>query len=130
MKTELLITFDLDEEIEVEILLPVTFTATKGYPATHWDPGYPDAIEDVQFDEKEAIRIVFKNLEENGFDVVVIDSDAILEQIDDFLCNTEVEAKLLDVANQEARDYEDEKAEYRYEEMKDAEIMRGLKWKD
>jgi len=112
MEATILVCFDIDDETEVEILLPVKFTASKGYRATHEDPCCPDEIEDVAYDEKEAVTLVIKSLVDNDM-LVDFDQDAILEQIDDFLADPETESKLMDYANQSALEYEFEKAEYK-----------------
>lgn len=84
--------------ILIEIELPVTFTATKGYPATHTDPACPDEINDIEFDNDEAIKLIEKYLEDN---------------------ESEIEESLFDDANQQAFQYECEKAEYKRDQMMD-----------
>jgi len=112
METTILVCFELDG-YDVEIDLPVTFTPVKGYPQTHWEPGEPDHIDDIDFDEFEALALV-------GEDIgVPFNFDWAIECIEVYLEDSEVEGKLLDVADQAGRDYEDEKAEYLYEQMRE-----------
>jgi len=114
METTLLVCFDIDEENEVEILLPVTFTASKGYPATHWEPGAPDEIDDVAYDKDNALEMVEAYLGHDDFDPVYA-----LDKIDGFLADPETEAKLMDFANQAGIDYEEDRAEYLRDQRED-----------
>ena len=93
----------MNSTITIEIELPITYTATKGYPATHEDPGCPDEIEDIDYDENELIRLVNTELEHHS-----------------------VSEQLLEEASQAGDDYEAEKAEYLYEQRKDALIESCL----
>ena len=86
----------MESTITIEIELPVTFTASKGYPATHEDPGCPDEINDLDYSENELIRLVNTALEDK-----------------------EIEGTLLDEASQAGIEYECEKAEYLRDQMQD-----------
>jgi hypothetical protein len=85
--------------ITVEIDIEVEFTPIKGYPQTYDEPGSPDEIDDIKFDNDKAIASIEKYLE-----------------------SEEVDGILLEEAYEQTRDYEFEKAEYLYEQKKDAEI--------
>jgi hypothetical protein len=86
----------MESTVTIEIELPVTFTASKGYPATHEDPGCPDEINDLDYSENELIRLVNTALEDK-----------------------EIEGTLLDEASQAGIEYEYEKAEYLRDQMQD-----------
>ena len=77
-------------EVTIEITIPVHFQPDKGYPATRWEPGVPAHINDIGFDTK-----------------------TVLDLIDKALSDPEIEAELLDEAEQ-ARD----EAEYEAEQMR------------
>ena len=87
----------MESTITIEIELPVTYTASKGYPATHEDPGCPDEINDLDYSENELIRLVNTALEDK-----------------------EIEGTLLDEASQAGLEYEFEK----YKHLRDSLLDR------
>ena len=54
----------MEKLITIEIELPVTFDATKGYPATRWEPGEPDQIDDVNFKDEDVKKAANKAIDE------------------------------------------------------------------
>ena len=42
-------------EIYIEIPVKVTFSIDPGQTKTHYDPGFPPQIEDIDFDSKQAL---------------------------------------------------------------------------
>lgn len=123
MESKILIELDFPSGQLVEIELNVTFFASKGYPATHEEPGCPDEICDIEFDEEEAFNLIKENLIETN-QTLEFDKKVAVIIIEKELESEEVDISLSDYANQQARDYEYEKAEYFYELNKDAEIER------
>ncbi len=67
--------------ITIEIELPVKFTPVKGYPqvgpsfGNAGEPGVPDSIEDLRFDEAEAIRLVNEDIarQRSIIDAILLD---------------------------------------------------------
>ena len=62
----------MEATISVTIEIPVTFTAIKGYPATQWEPGEPDQVEDIQFDHADAISAIETALEDDDIDSALL----------------------------------------------------------
>jgi hypothetical protein len=88
----------MDSTITIEIELPVTYTATKGYPRTHSDPGCPDEVDDIDYNRTTAIHLINAYLEDN---------------------KGEIDGILLYDANEAALQYECDKAEYKRDQMMD-----------
>lgn len=74
--------------------MPVKFTATAGYPATHYEPGEPDQIENITFDHAQAIDLINAELE-----------------------TSETEDALMAEAEESGKDWETERAEFKLTEQ-------------
>jgi hypothetical protein len=76
-------------KVTIEIEIPVTYQVNPGEPATFYEPGEPACIEDLDFDEKAALKAIEKALE-----------------------SREIEDYLFDEYDDAQKDYEFQKAEF------------------
>ena len=74
--------------ITLEIEIPVTFDATKGYPATRYEPGEPDDITDIDFKMEDVKKAVNQAIDEGMEDGWLYDelleeaaNDALSDQL-------------------------------------------------
>ena len=119
MEATIPVSFDMDDGTEVEITLPVTYYAEKGYPATHEDPGCPDCICDIEFDEKLAITLIVKSYQNTTGVLQFCSKIEAIAALDRALTMPGIEDKLLEIANQAGLDYEFDRAEYLRDQRED-----------
>ena len=48
----------METTITIEIKLPISFTASPGYPATREEPGEPAHIEELDYNKSDAIQAI------------------------------------------------------------------------
>jgi len=88
----------MEATLYIEIPVKVTFSANPGYPQTHDEPGCRPEVEDIDYDEQSVISAV---------------NEAIYGK------KSTIDEDLLEHAENEGRRYEEDKADYKYHEMKE-----------
>jgi len=89
----------MEATIYIEIPVTVTFSVDPGQKQTHTDPGFMPSIEDIDYDGKQVL-------------------DAVGAEI--FGEKSHIEEELMEIAVDAKRADEEDQAEMKYNEMKDA----------
>ena len=88
----------MQAEIYIEIPIQITFTIDPGQKTTHWEPGFPPSIEDK-----------------------AVTTGAVLKAVNDYIeeHEDEIDAELMEIANQNKMADEEYLADIKYNEMKE-----------
>lgn len=82
----------------IEIPAKISFSVSPGQPQTWDDPGYPPEVCDIEYDKAQILREI---------DKAIFGKDSTIDE------------DLLEHAEKEARHYDEERADYRYHELKE-----------
>ncbi len=103
METIKAISFEI-EGWEIEIEIPIEFTACPGYPATQDEPGEPEHVEEIVFDEeivKPIIKGEIAQIELMQVNPIEFDMQIALDDLQEELDNNDIlHIELLDIARE------------------------------